>query len=428
MKRFKNYVWEDDKKFRYPLFIAIAILLFIAIFSALTKGNYFLLGSLTKLNNDDVRYFNTAQLLIEKHTLYYYGVKTCFIMPLFPLFLSGIMSIFGTGDSTLTAIRIIQAIMQGVSLYFIYLIGREIFNKKVAIIAAFLFALYLPEAVAPNLILTEVLFQFLFIIMFYFAIVAIKENKLTYYIITSIFWALTCLTRPNAAIFPLFIIIFWIVYKYSWKDMIKYILTAFVIFSIIFAPWWIRNYNLKGHFVLFTDSSANPKLLGSLIFNNPPSFANEIPTKYGMIKFQKGVYMANSQQNELANYIIKTGFKTHPLRYAAWYTLGKTVTLYYKPYYWKPIMGINMGIMMFVQAVYMILAIIGIVISLLKKNRNKTYFMLLTLFIMCTVVYWPFVTFSRYGFPNMFMLILFAAFAITKIFKLKTDTSRGLHF
>lgn len=426
MMRFKDYVLEKNKNYRYLLFLSIAILVGISIFSALTKGNYFLLGSLTKLNNDDVRYFNTAQLLLEKHTLYYYGVKTCFIMPLFPLFLSGIMSIFGTGDGALIAIRIIQAIMQGITLYFVYFIGRELFNRKVAIIAAFLFAVYLPEAVAPNLILTEVLFQFLFVLMLYFAIVGIKENKMIYYIITSVFWALTCLTRPNAAIFPLFIVVFWFVYKYKFKDMLKYIIVAFAIFSVIFAPWWIRNYNMKGHFVLFTDSSANPKLLGSMVFNNPPTFADEIPTKYGMVKFKDHVYMANSQQNELANYIIKTGFKTQPLKYIAWYTLGKTFTLYNLPYYWKPILGVNKTTMTIIQDIYMTLASIGIVLVLIKKNRNRRTMMLVLILTMCTLVYWPFVTFSRYGFPNMFMMMIFAAFAITKILRLKTDEHNGM--
>ncbi|MGL5068793.1 MAG: glycosyltransferase family 39 protein [Sarcina sp.] len=413
MMKIKDYLWEKEKGYRYLLFIAIAILVGISIFEALRNNNYFLLGSLKKLNNDDVRYFNTAQILLDKHELYYYGVRTAFIMPLFPLFLSGIMSIFGTGDSALTAIRIAQAILQGISLYFIYLIARELFNKKIAIVAAFLFALYLPEAMAPNLILTEVLFQLLFVLMFYFAIVGIKENKSIYYVLTSVFWALTCLTRPNAAIFPLFIVIFWFVNKYKWKDMLKYTLIAFVTFSIFFAPWWIRNINLKGHFILFTDSSANPKLLGSFIDHNLPSFWNEIPAKDGTLKYDEHVFMTNKQQNDLANYIIKTGFKTQPLKYATWYTLGKTYTLYNEPYYWRPILNVNFQTMECIQIGYMLLGILGIILTIL--NRNKKNIMLLVLLVMSTVIYWPFVTFSRYGFPNMFMIIILASYGLTQI-------------
>lgn len=413
MMKFKYYVWEEEKKYRNLLLLAILIILIISIFEALKNNNYFLLGSLKKLNNDDVRYINTAKILLEKHQLYYYNVRTCFIMPLFPLFLSGIMWIFGTGDGGLTAIRITQCIMQGISLYFVYLIAREIFNKRIAIITAFLFALYLPEIVAPNLILTEVLFQFLFIPMFYFSLIAIKENKLIYYIITSVLWALACLTRPNAAVFPLFIIIFWLINKYKWRDIIKYMFIAATIFIIFFAGWWIRNYNLKGKFILFTDSSANPKLLGALIFNQPPSFANEIPTKYGMIKFENNIYTSNTQQTELANYIIKKGFETNFLKYLAWYTVGKTFMLYMLPYYWKSILHINYVIMLIIQVIYIILSILGIINLIKKKDRNGI--MLLVLLAITTVVYWPFFACSRYAFPSMFIILILVAYEINSI-------------
>ncbi|PWX16666.1 hypothetical protein CYK66_07030 [Clostridium perfringens] len=35
-----------------------------------------------------------------------------------------------------------------------------------------------------------------------------KKNKTKYYVFSGISWALVCLVRPNAAAFPLFIIIF----------------------------------------------------------------------------------------------------------------------------------------------------------------------------------------------------------------------------
>lgn len=411
--KFKNYIWEENKKYRYLLLISISVLLIISIFEAIKNNNYFLLGNLQKLNNDDVRYINTAKILIAKHELYYYGVKTAFIMPLYPLFLSLILSVFGTGNDGLTAVRVIQCLLQGVTLYFIYFIAKELFNRKVAIITSFLFVLYLPEIVAPNMILTEVLFQFLIITMFYFSIISIKENKIKYYSITAFLWTLACLTRPNAAVFPVFIIIYWIVNKYSWKEMLKYTILTFLIFITIFTPWWVRNYNLTGKFILFTNSSANPKLLGALIFNEPPSFAKNIPTKYGMIKFEKNMYLPNNQQNQLANYIIKTGFKTEPLRYFTWYTIGKTIMLYILPYYWKSILGINYIIMLLLQFIYLILSVLGI-ISIIKERKNR---MLIVMFAITTIVYWPFFAFSRYGFPNMFMIIIFAAYKISNIIK-----------
>lgn len=424
---FKKYFFEEDKRYRRIILCLCIAMIAISSILALVLGDYFFLGDPVKLNNDDVRYLNTARTLLNDGKLIYYGDKpSTFIMPLFPMFLSGIMAIFGTGDSGTLAIQIIQAILQGLSLYLVYLLGRELFNKKIALIASIITSLYLPEYMAPNLILTEVLFKVLFIALFYFAIIAIKENKMLPYIITSILWALTSLIRPNVASFPLFIIIFWIVFKYKFKDMVKYTFVAFIAFTICFAPWWIRNYNLRGHFVLFTESSANPKLIGAFIFDKEPSFKNEIDPEFQSLYDRRiaRTYMSEEEQDKLGNYLIKTGFQKEPLKYATWYTLGKTYNMYKQAYYWRPVLGVGKPIMYTFHGIIVLTSIIGIILSFFKKNRTKYSAMLLTLLCISTVTYWPFVTFSRYGYPNMFMLILLAAFVIYKVL----DSKIAQHF
>ncbi|MGL5068785.1 MAG: ArnT family glycosyltransferase [Sarcina sp.] len=418
---FKKYFYEEDKKYRNLILLLSVIIIAVSSILALTNGDYFLLGDVAKLNNDDVRYLNTSRVLLNEGKLIYYGTNpTTFIMPLFPIFLSGVMAIFGTGEGGTLAIRIIQAFMQGLSLYLVYLLGRELFNKKIGAIAAILTALYLPEYMVPNLILTEVLFKLLFISLFYFAIIAIKENKMLPYVITSFLWGLTSLIRPNVASFPLFIIIFWIVYKYKFKDMCKYTFVAFIAFTICFAPWWIRNVNLRGEFFLFTESSANPKLIGAFIFNAEPSFKNEIDPEYQDLYDRRIAkkYMSEAEQDKLGNYLIKTGFEKEPLKYATWYSLGKTYTMYKEPYYWRPVLGISKPIMYTWHAVIVLTSIAGIILMFFKKNRSKSNGMLLTLLAISTVTYWPFVAFSRYGYPNMFMIILLASYAVHQILPL----------
>ncbi len=326
------------------------------------------------------------------------------------------MKIFGTGSSGLIAIQIIQGLFQCISLYFVYFISKELFNKKVALYSTLITFFYLPEYSASNLILTEVFYKFLFIIMFYFAIIAIKNNNLYYYIITSIFWALSCLVRPNAAPFPLFIIIFWIVYKYSMKDMIKYTSIAFVIFVSIFSPWWIRNYKITGDFVLFTKSSGSPKLIGTKTWGGKlPTFAKDIPTEYGHDKRVKGEYLSDEQQDKLANYIIKRGFKEEPLKYGSWYTIGKTINLYSLPYYWREVFGVKKSVMKVIHLILILFSLCGIFSLCKKNNRTTGSKMLLSLLAISTVICWPFVTFARYGYPNMFMIIIICAYLIDKI-------------
>lgn len=407
--------WEKERKYRYLLFLCILIMFIIGLVSTLKYGNYFLLGDLDKLNNDDVRYFHTANVLASQGKLVYHGMEpTIFIMPGYPMFLAGIVKIFGGGSIGLVAIRVAQLILQCISLYTLYFLAKEIINKKVAIISCILTVIYLPEYVAANLILTEVLFKTLYMLLFYFSIIAIKRNKTKYYVFSGVFWGLVCLVRPNAAIFPLFIIIFWIVNKYSIKDMIKYTSIVFVIFVVLFSTWWVRNYQLKDKFILFTESSANPKLLGTFIRWGAPSFYKDIPEEYKYNEFIEGKYLSEDEQNKLASYMVKRGFEEEPLKYTYWYTLGKTEEMYNEAYYWKPIFRVNEERINFIHTSYIILGLLGLISMIRRKVKGSS--MLIIFLIMNTICYWPFITFSRYGYPNIFIFIIGSAYSLNLIF------------
>lgn len=407
----RQYFIEDDRKYKFFIWVLVFITISLGILANLHYGHYFLLGDLQKLNNDDVRYLNTAKVLLEQGTLIYYGTDpTVFIMPGYPLFLVVIMKIFGTGDTGIIAVRGAQAILQGASLYVLYFLTKEIFNRRVAIIASIITTLYIPEYITANLILTEVLYKFLFIILFYFAIIAIKENKMSYYIITSILWASLCLVRPNAAVFPVLIIVGWILSKYNILEMIKYTFVAFIIFVLMFSPWWIRNFKITGHFVLFTESSANPKLQGALIKDKDPSFSEDIPAEYKYKEYRNGNYLKEEEQKKLGDYIRKKGFEENFIKYAKWYTIGKVKELYKEPYCWKPIFRVEESSVGRYHIFILVTSILGFIAMIVR--REKKSILLITLLIISTIVYCPFVTFSRYGYPNMFMLIMAAAYMI----------------
>ena len=407
--------WEKDKRYRYTLWLCILVMFVIGTVCTLKYGNYFLLGDLDKLNNDDVRYLHTAKVLAEQGKLVYHNMDpTLFIMPGYPIFIALIVKIFGSGSLGIIAIRMSQLVLQCVCLYILYFLAKELVNKKTAIIACILTVLYLPEYVAANLILTEVLYKTLYMLLFYFSIIAIRKNKTKYYVFSGISWALVCLVRPNAAAFPLFIIIFWIVNKYSIKDMIKYTSIVFVIFVTLFSPWWIRNYKLTNKFVLFTESSANPKLLGTFIRWGAPSFYKDIPKEYKYDEFLNDEYLTEDEQNNLANYMIKRSFQEEPLKYTYWYTLGKTEELYKEAYYWKPIFRVNDTRMNFTHISYITLGILGLIAMIRRKIKGGK--MLIVFLLINTAVYLPFITFSRYGYPNIFVFIIGAAYTLNVLF------------
>jgi hypothetical protein len=69
-----------------------------------------------------------------------------------------------------------------------------------------------------------------------------------------------------------------------------------------------------------------------------------------------------------------------------------------------------------IQYYLAIVGSLGIVLSLIKR-QGKTLLVLLS-FAYFTLVYFPFVTFSRYGYPNVFILILFIAYLLYFVYQL----------
>jgi 4-amino-4-deoxy-L-arabinose transferase-like glycosyltransferase len=134
---------------KLALLLMLVITLAMSLFAIFKYGNYFLLGSMDKMDNDDVKYVRSAITLLEKGMFTYHDVNTptVFIMPGHPVLLAGIMQIFGTGDSGITAFRVFQALLQACCLYLIFLIGREVFNSKVALLACLIDALYISNGI-----------------------------------------------------------------------------------------------------------------------------------------------------------------------------------------------------------------------------------------------------------------------------------------
>jgi len=92
-------------------------------------------------------------------------------------FLALVFKLFGTGFAGLQAARIIQAVISSVTILLVYLIAGKLFNKNVALLAAFLVAFYVPNIVTVGYMLTETLFTMLLCLLLYFSLLFAKKPK-----------------------------------------------------------------------------------------------------------------------------------------------------------------------------------------------------------------------------------------------------------
>lgn len=262
-----------SKPIKSTLLVIIVLVFAISAASVLIYGDHFLLGSYEKLNNDDVKYVNSAKILLNKHTLAYNSGESpsSFIMPGMPFVLSGLMLIFGQGEAAVIAFRLLQVLLQAFSVYLIFVIANYMFNSRAALIASIATALYLPDYFSSGAILSETIFRTIFILLICFSLLALKSNQTKHYVIVAVLVVLGCYFKPHTGLFPVVLFVLWLFNKVSWKTIVKHTAVISVTMILLLCPWWIRNYVTFDQFIPFTKSAGNPMLLGALINNNAPA-------------------------------------------------------------------------------------------------------------------------------------------------------------
>ncbi len=380
----------------------------VSIFVIFKYGNYFLLGSMEKMNNDDVKYIRSAITLLQTGMFTYHDVTTptVYIMPGLSFLLAGIFKLFGSGDSGLTAFRVFQAVLNAFSIYLIFLIGREVFGSKVAILACLLDALYIPEFTNVGLLLTEIEFKVLVLLLIYVSIHALNTRSTKYYAWGGVIWGVTCLFRPTIAAFPAVILLMWLVYKYSFKEMLRYSAIVVGIFAIIMAPWWVRNYLDFNRVILLTLSSGNPFLQGTYLnYDQTRDYTPYTPLPDAVQR--------DKLELDTGKYRLQTYFKQYPLEYIKWYTLGKSKYLWQIPHYWRPVLNVSVKQAAVYHAVILLFGILGAVLS--YKNKVYRALLLFSVIGLFNLIHLPYFTFPRYVYPVMPLVMLFSAYGMADL-------------
>ncbi|HEY4389897.1 MAG TPA: glycosyltransferase family 39 protein [Paenibacillus sp.] len=401
-------------KERKLLFGLMTFVLVLSVSIVMFYGDYFLLGDPNAPNNDDVKYIQTAKILLDEGTLAYNtGTEpSSFIMPGFPLILAGFLAIFGQDGGGVVAFRLFQCLLQAGSLYLIFIIARYVFNSRIAFIACILSALYPPDYFSSCVILSESIFRIIVLLLVCVLISAVQSKRWEWYALIGVLTAVAAYFKPQASLFPVVLLILWWREKYTWKEMLRFTCLIGIVYIALLSPWWIRNMITFGHFILFTESGGSPFLLGTQIFHlmPPDGFFEAYPQYTPETLFQGHDAAAAAKGID----ILKYGFTHNPLLYLLWYTLGKFIGLYFEAYYWLPIFGLDLVTAHVIQALLIGLSIAGWVLSRKIDGRQRRLPVLLTI-IYFTVIYVPFIAFSRYGYPTVVLLIIYSALAVDRI-------------
>ena len=164
--------------------------------------------------------------------------------PLYPLFLSILYFLFG--KTSLPPI-LFQSLIGSCTVVLIFLIGKRLFNKNVAILASLIASIY-PYYVVHDTALQETSFLTLLMILSIFCFFrAIDYRRNIDFILAGLFLGLTALVKETMLILFPFVIIWFLLNlnKYS-VGIVKKILLFSVCFILIISTWMIHNYFVHG--------------------------------------------------------------------------------------------------------------------------------------------------------------------------------------
>ena len=235
--------------FRENTVVWVVAILGIALL-ALTLRLWFLsTHPLVPLRDDAGEYERLARNIWQEHCFCYTpATPTYRRVPFYPFFIATLYAVFGRDPSV---VRIAQAVVSSLICLSMYGIGKQLFDARVGLLAAFAYAIYPPAISMPSLLVTETLFTFLLMTAVLLLVVEVKHGRARFLLIGGVLLGCATLTRPIALFFPVFASA--VVYLKKRRRALRDMLLLIAGFAIVVLPWLVRNYLVFGLVMLQVD-------------------------------------------------------------------------------------------------------------------------------------------------------------------------------
>ncbi len=188
-------------------------------------------------------YQNLANNLIYHQTLAITPeppyLPTNFRVPIYPFWLAFIYLIFQSYNAAV----FVGALVFAISAPLVYLIGREIFTEKIALIAALLSGLEPWAFFQSGFLTAEQIFMPIFLLSIYFFCRYLKSGTTLQLCLASLILGIAALTRPAALFFVAIFIFLAFIFelRHSIWQSFRASALIFLIFIAVLTPWLIRN-------------------------------------------------------------------------------------------------------------------------------------------------------------------------------------------
>lgn len=207
------------------------------------------------LISDEREYDILGSSLASSATYSYDGIPTAYRPVGYPAIVGSLYYVLGHHP---IAVKCFQAVLDVGTAFLIFLILAG-YPDRIRILAAALWAFYIPAMLYSNLLMSETATAFLLMLTAYLLSRRTGNQTGTLTLIGICFGALV-LIKPGALIVPIFLLFLLPRMNIAWKRLYP----AGIAFLLVLAPWVARNYILFDRFALSSNGGIN-----LLIGNNP---------------------------------------------------------------------------------------------------------------------------------------------------------------
>lgn len=413
----------------------ILFIIFIVAIGVRIIAIHFTRGFNAPLWGDDIDYDRIALNLC----CYGEGL-TVWRVPLFPLYLTLIYSLFGYSHAIA---RLSLAIVGAINCILIFVVTKEAFNKRAAYISTIIFMFYPPLVEWNAYLHSETLLTLLLTVSVLYMIRSAHTPSTLNFILSGFFVGLASLTHPSAIILGLLTPVWALLtFKPNYKLALLAILCIFGSTIGTLSPWILRNYLITGKFVPLT-----PYLGPTLIVTHNPVIATRLqqgsykekweapnwisPEASGLLTSTESTYVdrewsfrypaigKNTKERELQAVELDRFLRSKVVEYVRTHPgTNIKIALHQIPvffHFYLPKSHKDEKLRLFCLGIYFVVLFLGIMGGIYSFNRRKCLWILYILWIYGILIPLIFYARRRFRIPIELSIVVLSGMIIDKI-------------
>jgi 4-amino-4-deoxy-L-arabinose transferase-like glycosyltransferase len=167
-------------------------------------------------------------------------------------------------NSSVPAAKLLNAALGTAACLLVYFVGREVFDRRVGLVAAGILALFPSQVFLPTLLMTETPWTFLTLLLLALTLALTLRKRPGWLPVAllGLAFGAASLVRGEMLAFPLVLVAVWAVAYRSGLLALRYGAIAIAGMLVALLPWTVRNWTALGYPVLVSTGSADNLLAG----------------------------------------------------------------------------------------------------------------------------------------------------------------------